>query len=455
MHTIKATVNTKLKKLPVDSLLLKPEQMINVPAGKTYGYESLEKAENEHFKVTLAAHSGTFYGFVKHWEGLELDSGIALSSHSTPTPSTPTADQHLVDKEQADRFFGNPIYPQELIDLNHCLILYQINTPKRIDHFLSQIAHESGGLRWLKELDDGSYLEGRSDLGNVHPGDGSKYKGAGVIQLTGRSNYQAFSDAIGDPKVMEGCDYVAKTYPFTSAGFWWNNNNMNELCDRGATVEEVTRRVNGGYNGLEDRRNFYQKAKKIFSNLKAGSKHYSVSSKNISLEVPWFPQTDNYRDPNRTCNSSSCAMCLEFFRPGTLPGTQGDDKYVKVVFQYGDTTDHSVQTQVLSHFGLNSEWHTDLDFDDVYRELEAGRPMVLGILHRGTVISPAGGGHMIVVRGCNDHGDFIINDPYGSLNDKYTGAVKNGQGAIYSHRQMKHRWTVEGPGSGWGRIFKP
>ncbi|CDM94098.1 putative chitinase (fragment) [Limnospira indica PCC 8005] len=51
---------------------------------------------------------------------------------------------------------------------------------------------------------------------------------------------------------MEGCDYMAEHYPFTSAGFWWHNNRMNELCDRGATVEEITLRVNGGYNGLED-----------------------------------------------------------------------------------------------------------------------------------------------------------------------------------------------------------
>jgi predicted chitinase len=449
MNNITAKVNTKLKKLPVDSSQLSPDQMLDVPAGKAYGYESFEQSENGHVKVVLAANSGTFYAFVNHWEGLNFNLGSSGSSPNSKGENT------LIKKEQADSFFGNPIYPHELKDLNHCLNLYQINTPERIKHFLSQIAHESGGLRWLKELDDGSYLEGRSDLGNVHPGDGPKYKGAGVIQLTGRSNYQAFSDTISDPKVMEGCDYVAKTYPFTSAGFWWNNNRMNELCDRGATVEEITRVVNGGYNGLDDRKNFYEKAKKLFSDLGAASKHYSVSSQNISLEVPWFPQTDNYRDSQRTCNSSSCAMCLEYFRPGTLPGTKGDDKYVEVVFQYGDTTDHNVQTQALSSFGLKSEWRTNLDFDDVYRELEAGRPMVLGILHRGTTDSPVGGGHMIVVRGCNDHGDFIVNDPYGSLNDNYTGAVENGHGAIYSHREMKHRWTVEGPGSGWGRVFQP
>ena len=72
----------------------------------------------------------------------------------------------------------------------------------------------------MKELASGSAYEGRKDLGNKHSGDGPRYKGAGVIQLTGRSNYQAFSDFIQDPKVMDGVDYVSMTYPFSSAGFW-------------------------------------------------------------------------------------------------------------------------------------------------------------------------------------------------------------------------------------------
>ncbi|XDE63551.1 hypothetical protein AB3M80_05775 [Arthrospira platensis BEA 1257B] len=82
-------------------------------------------------------------------------------------------------------------------------------------------------------------------------------------RFTGRNNYKAFCDALGDAKIMEGCDYMAEHYPFTSAGFWWHNNRMNELCDRGATVEEITLRVNGGYNGLEDRHQYYNKACKV------------------------------------------------------------------------------------------------------------------------------------------------------------------------------------------------
>ncbi|WP_171573967.1 glycoside hydrolase family 19 protein [Leptolyngbya sp. Cla-17] len=165
-----------------------------------------------------------------------------------------------VTKQDADAIFGGDISSDQLKDLNQCLTRYQINTAARMRHFLSQIAHESGGLRWLQELGDGSYLEGRDDLGNIYPGDGPKFKGAGVIQLTGRCNYEAFSQLIADLRVMEGCEYVAQHYPFTSAGFWWDKNNMNALCDAGATVEQVTKRVNGGTNGLEDRQHYYDKA---------------------------------------------------------------------------------------------------------------------------------------------------------------------------------------------------
>lgn len=170
----------------------------------------------------------------------------------------------LISKEQAKAIYGRYPTDQQLTDLNACLHRFEINTHPRMRHFLSQTAHESGGLQWMKELADGSAYEGRSGLGNTHPGDGPRYKGAGVIQLTGRYNYQRFADYIDDPKVMEGVNYVSTTYPFTSAGFWWHNNNMNALCDSGATVEQVTRRVNGGLNGLADRKAYYQKALKVF-----------------------------------------------------------------------------------------------------------------------------------------------------------------------------------------------
>ena len=172
--------------------------------------------------------------------------------------------RQLVTKGQAESVYGRPIKDDQLIDLNNCLSRFEINTNPRIRHFLAQTAHESGGLRWMQELASGNAYEGRKDLGNTQVGDGRRFKGAGVIQLTGRANYQAFADYIGDQKVMVGHSYVASVYPFTSAGFWWHNNRMNTLIDNGATVAQVTKRVNGGYNGLEDRIRYYNKALRIF-----------------------------------------------------------------------------------------------------------------------------------------------------------------------------------------------
>jgi len=172
--------------------------------------------------------------------------------------------RQLVTKGQAEAVYGRPITDTQLIDLNACLNRFGINTNARIRHFLAQTAHESGGLRWLQELASGAAYEWRKDLGNIHAGDGPRFKGAGVIQLTGRANYQALANYLNDPRVMDGHRYVASVYPFTSAGFWWHNGNMNALIDSGASVEKVTRRVNGGINGLSDRQKYYNKALKVF-----------------------------------------------------------------------------------------------------------------------------------------------------------------------------------------------
>jgi hypothetical protein len=100
-------------------------------------------------------------------------------------------------------------------------------------------------------------------------------------------------------------------------------------------------------------------------------------------------------------------MCLEYFKPGTLVGAKGDDAYVQKVFAIGDTTDHSVQTKVLSSYGIKSEFKYNLGFAALDRELSAGRPVVIGILHRGTLSAPTGG-HMLCVIGKSPDGKSYI-----------------------------------------------
>lgn len=271
---IKATTKTYLKKQPIDSSDLGENEKKEVPVGKEYKVLKYSEEIDGHCLVELDYGAGIWYLWSDHWH---LPWQKSSKDNGRSSVSAPESSQHqgvnLVTRQQAESVYGRKMSDKQFNDLNSCLQRFEINTVPRIRHFLSQTAHESGGLRWMEEIASGSAYEGRRDLGNTSPGDGRKYKGAGVIQLTGRHNYQKFADFIKDQKVMQGHSYVAQVYPFTSAGFWWKNNNMNALCDRGATVREVTKRVNGGYNGLSDRQRYYDKACQVIKQLPSTPLH--------------------------------------------------------------------------------------------------------------------------------------------------------------------------------------
>jgi putative chitinase len=142
-----------------------------------------------------------------------------------------------------------------------------IDTSLRRAHFLAQIAHESGGLRWLEELASGQAYEGRADLGNDQPGDGPRFKGRGLIQLTGRANYTAFARDLGRDLTSstEAAAQVAADPDLCvrAATWFWSQNHLNALADAD-DLEAVTRRINGGLNGLEDRAKYLARAKAVF-----------------------------------------------------------------------------------------------------------------------------------------------------------------------------------------------
>ncbi len=148
---------------------------------------------------------------------------------------------------------------QVLPHLNKAMQEAQINTPKRQAAFLAQLAHESGELRYFEEIASGAAYEGRRDLGNTQPGDGVRFKGRGPIQLTGRSNYRAAGRALGidlehNPKRAADVDVG-----FRTAAWFWNSRGLNKYADAG-NFREVTRRINGGYNGLSSREAYYRRA---------------------------------------------------------------------------------------------------------------------------------------------------------------------------------------------------
>lgn len=136
--------------------------------------------------------------------------------------------------------------------INHAMDKYSINTPLREAHFLAQIGHESGRLIYVKELASGKAYEGRKDLGNTVAGDGVTYKGRGLIQITGRNNYQAISNDLGidfikHPEFLETAENAA-----LSAGWFWNRHNLNAKADLDL-LTQITKTINGGTNGLADR----------------------------------------------------------------------------------------------------------------------------------------------------------------------------------------------------------
>jgi predicted chitinase len=181
-------------------------------------------------------------------------------AQGSPAAAPPAPE--LVTMAQATAVFTRSPSASQLADLNDCLRRFAINTPARIRHFLAQVGHESGGLRWMLELASGDAYEGRQDLGNTRKGDGRRFKGAGAIQLTGRYNYQRFADFIKDPDVMDGAAYVATRYPFTSGGFWWHLNAINAFVDQSASCRQVSAKVNGRdpANGLADREAYFARA---------------------------------------------------------------------------------------------------------------------------------------------------------------------------------------------------
>ena len=129
---------------------------------------------------------------------------------------------------------------------------FDINTPVRQQHFIAQCAHESDHFATTKEYASGAAYEGRSDLGNTHKGDGRRFRGRGLIQLTGRYNYAAAAKALeapflDDPEMVERFPYAADV-----SGWFWKDRGLNQLADHD-DVREVTRRVNGGLNGLASR----------------------------------------------------------------------------------------------------------------------------------------------------------------------------------------------------------
>ena len=113
--------------------------------------------------------------------------------------------------------------------LNYCMPIYKIDTEKRVAAFIAQIGHESGYLRYSEEIASGKAYEGRRDLGNIYAGDGIKYKGRGLIQITGRYNYAQLSKDLGEDFIKNPELLSTPKYAVQSACWYWNYKKLNNL----------------------------------------------------------------------------------------------------------------------------------------------------------------------------------------------------------------------------------
>jgi predicted chitinase len=146
--------------------------------------------------------------------------------------------------------------------INEAMLEHGITTELRAAAFLAQLAHESMELKYMEEIASGSAYEGRKDLGNTQSGDGKRFKGRGPIQLTGRANYDKYGrllnlNLVGNPEIA-----ATPEVGFRIAALYWDLNGLNELADK-RQFKAITKRINGGYNGLDDRVNHYTRALRV------------------------------------------------------------------------------------------------------------------------------------------------------------------------------------------------
>ena len=179
----------------------------------------------------------------------------------------------------------------------------------------------------------------------------------------------------------------------------------------------------------------------------------------VLLRVPQFYlQTDSAtRHGDRMCFSSTCAMAIKYLRPDALKGSNADDDYLRTVLKYGETTSSTSQIKACQQYGVFASFYTKGTKQSLINELKAGYPVATGILHKGHVSKPVGGGHWMLLIG--DEGERgVFHDPYGEMdavNGGYITIGRGGKDVRYSWKNWLPRWEVEGKGTGWFMTFRP
>ncbi|MEL6349504.1 MAG: peptidoglycan-binding protein, partial [Myxococcota bacterium] len=172
------------------------------------------------------------------------------------------AEERIVPVTRADVVAITGRFPEEWVEPLNASIRWAHVTAGRLPAYLAQLGHESAGFRTLEEYASGEGYEGRPDLGNTEPGDGRRFKGRGAIQITGRHNYTRAGEALGLPLTERPELLLEPGHGFMASAWYWLDANLNAITDSGDFVA-LTRAINGGVNGLEHRRELYQRAQEV------------------------------------------------------------------------------------------------------------------------------------------------------------------------------------------------
>lgn len=246
---IKATTFGKLTENPVDSSLLTTVQRIVLEKGSIVLPDEIIDHRDNHIRVKDITGK-KYWLFLPHLERTTLPDSLF----------------ELVQLDKLITIVGNKqLATRHHAGINRTLAEFDIDNFKRITCFLAQVLHESGGLKWSEELASGRAYEGRTDLGNVHAGDGVRFKGRGLIQLTGRHNYGVAGkklglDLINLPQLASSDEHSARI-----AGWYWDSRGLNKHADvfTISAFQTITRRINGGLNGYKDRLHWWDKCRLV------------------------------------------------------------------------------------------------------------------------------------------------------------------------------------------------
>jgi len=196
---------------------------------------------------------------------------------------------------------------------------------------------------------------------------------------------------------------------------------------------------------------------KAFKTAYRGSQTAPVDVKSkFPLDVPYFYQRDSKTGHGeRSCFSSAMAMAMDYLDPDAIEGD--DDWYLNEVFKFGDTVSVSAQMAAAESLGFDVDFSYNASEQDLINQLDRGIPVPIGILHKGSIDNPSGGGHYICLIGY-DEKSFHVHDPYGELDLIGGGYPKagptDGENQRYSRKNLMKRWLVASDHDGWAAMFQ-